>query len=64
MSVSDAVVPGRASFSGWTAAIAEAFYSPYGLDLQVDRAAGTADKGLPRAGGQERFPSYLHQLTR
>ncbi|GFR41217.1 hypothetical protein Agub_g1890, partial [Astrephomene gubernaculifera] len=30
----DLFVPGRGSFSGWTAAIAEAFYYPYGLGLQ------------------------------
>ncbi|PNW85074.1 hypothetical protein CHLRE_03g170600v5 [Chlamydomonas reinhardtii] len=52
----DLFVPGRASFSGWTAAIAEAFYSPYGLDLQNSSITALHTRGPVAARLAAQYP--------
>ncbi|KXZ56638.1 hypothetical protein GPECTOR_1g575 [Gonium pectorale] len=41
----DLFVPGRESFSGWTSAIAEAFYNPYGMGLQNSSITALGTRG-------------------
>ncbi|KAG2442832.1 hypothetical protein HXX76_002911 [Chlamydomonas incerta] len=52
----DMFVPGRASFSGWTAAIAEAFFSPYGLDLQNSSITALRTRGPVAARLAAQYP--------
>ncbi|PNH12072.1 hypothetical protein TSOC_000999, partial [Tetrabaena socialis] len=72
----DLFVPGRGSFSGWTAAVAEAFLDPYGLGLQngsvtalgtrgnVSSRVAAAYPGVPLYAAMASFPIILGSILR